>query len=165
CDPATVKKYARRAQLGEIFELDRATLKSDDTFGMVLEPCSESPRALIHKPITEIESGRFPKCLFGYSSMSRLFTEHEKQMINHLFPKEIEEFLGNPTRSVHSFFSDRWSELHLGSSGGLSQTKANKESYSPFQSAESNKIAALTLAALRGYDRSSLNSFPRSCYN
>ncbi|KAJ7941005.1 Photosystem II CP47 reaction center protein [Quillaja saponaria] len=63
-DPATVKKYARRAQLGEIFELDRATLKSDgvfrssprgwftfghasllcssssDTFGMVLEPCS-----------------------------------------------------------------------------------------------------------------------------
>ncbi|KAK8267275.1 hypothetical protein V6Z11_D12G298700 [Gossypium hirsutum] len=31
-DPATVKKYARRAQLGEIFELDRATLKSDDVF-------------------------------------------------------------------------------------------------------------------------------------
>nr|YP_009589692.1 photosystem II CP47 chlorophyll apoprotein [Selaginella remotifolia]QBL76275.1 photosystem II CP47 chlorophyll apoprotein [Selaginella remotifolia] len=28
-DPATVKKYARRAQLGEIFEFDRATLKSD----------------------------------------------------------------------------------------------------------------------------------------
>ncbi|KAJ4740127.1 Photosystem II CP47 reaction center protein [Rhynchospora pubera] len=31
-DPATVKKYARRAQLGEIFELDRATLKSDGVF-------------------------------------------------------------------------------------------------------------------------------------
>ncbi|PHU03349.1 Photosystem II CP47 reaction center protein [Capsicum chinense] len=31
-DPATVKKYARRAQLGEIFELDRATLKSDGFF-------------------------------------------------------------------------------------------------------------------------------------
>nr|UPM51662.1 photosystem II 47 kDa protein [Takakia lepidozioides] len=28
-DPATVKKYARRAQLGEISESDRATLKSD----------------------------------------------------------------------------------------------------------------------------------------
>ncbi|KAL8217811.1 hypothetical protein R6Q57_021184 [Mikania cordata] len=28
-DPVTVKKYARRAQLGEIFELDRATLKYD----------------------------------------------------------------------------------------------------------------------------------------
>ncbi|CAN0934554.1 Photosystem II CP47 reaction center protein [Linum grandiflorum] len=65
-DPTAVKKYARRAQLGEIFELDRATLKSDgvffvvvqgvgllldmlhllcfsssDTFGMALEPCSE----------------------------------------------------------------------------------------------------------------------------
>jgi photosystem II CP47 chlorophyll apoprotein len=31
-DPATVKKYARRAQLGEIFEFDRATLKSDSVF-------------------------------------------------------------------------------------------------------------------------------------
>ncbi|CAA0822143.1 Photosystem II CP47 reaction center protein [Striga hermonthica] len=31
-DIATVKKYARRAQLGEIFELDRATLKSDGVF-------------------------------------------------------------------------------------------------------------------------------------
>nr|XP_048324352.1 photosystem II CP47 reaction center protein-like [Ziziphus jujuba var. spinosa] len=31
-DPATVQKYARRAQLGEIFELDRATLKSDCAF-------------------------------------------------------------------------------------------------------------------------------------
>ncbi|KAG4111240.1 hypothetical protein ERO13_D13G099025v2, partial [Gossypium hirsutum] len=30
--PATVKKYARRAQLGEILELDRATLKSDSVF-------------------------------------------------------------------------------------------------------------------------------------
>ncbi|KAK4359515.1 hypothetical protein RND71_021744 [Anisodus tanguticus] len=49
--------------------------------------------------LREIESGRFPKCLSGYSSMSRLFTEREKQMIDHLFPEEIEEFLGNPTRS------------------------------------------------------------------
>ncbi|CBI18474.3 unnamed protein product, partial [Vitis vinifera] len=48
-------------------------------------------------------------------SMSRLFTEREKQMIIHLFPEEIEEFLRNPTRSILSFFSDRWSELHLGS--------------------------------------------------
>nr|YP_010926015.1 Ycf2 [Swertia davidii]YP_010926034.1 Ycf2 [Swertia davidii]WKF19515.1 Ycf2 [Swertia davidii]WKF19534.1 Ycf2 [Swertia davidii] len=64
---------------------------------------------------TGIESDRFPKCLSGYSSMSRLFTEREKQMINHLLPEEILRFLGNPTRSVRSFFSDRWSELHLGS--------------------------------------------------
>ncbi|KAG8481096.1 hypothetical protein CXB51_025892 [Gossypium anomalum] len=47
--------------------------------------------------------------------MSRLFTEREKRMNNHLLPEEIEEFLGNPTRSIRSFFSDRWSELHLGS--------------------------------------------------
>uniref|UniRef100_A0A3Q7ISH9 Ycf2 N-terminal domain-containing protein n=1 Tax=Solanum lycopersicum TaxID=4081 RepID=A0A3Q7ISH9_SOLLC len=39
--------------------------------------------------LKEIESGRFPKFLSGYSSMSRLFTEREKQMINHLFPEEI----------------------------------------------------------------------------
>ncbi|GLT55086.1 hypothetical protein SLA2020_282360 [Shorea laevis] len=64
---------------------------------------------------TEIESDRFPKCLSGYSSMSRLFTEREKQMNNHLLPEEIEELLGNPTRSIRSFFSDSWSELHLGS--------------------------------------------------
>ncbi|KAL6557725.1 Protein Ycf2 [Orobanche minor] len=44
--------------------------------------------------------------------MSRLFTEREKQMINHRLPEEIEEFIGNPTRSVRSFFSDRWSD-HL----------------------------------------------------
>ncbi|MBA0636276.1 hypothetical protein Godav_025785, partial [Gossypium davidsonii] len=46
--------------------------------------------------------------------MSRLFTKREKQMHNHHLPEEIEEFLGNPTRSIRSFFSDRWSELHLG---------------------------------------------------
>ncbi|KAL6585158.1 hypothetical protein OROMI_004447 [Orobanche minor] len=44
--------------------------------------------------------------------MSRLFTEREKQMINQRLPEEIEEFIGNPTRSVRSFFSDRWSD-HL----------------------------------------------------
>ncbi|KAL5732788.1 hypothetical protein ACOSQ2_032480 [Xanthoceras sorbifolium] len=64
---------------------------------------------------TEIESDRFPKCLSGYSPMSRLFTERERQMNKHLLPEEIEEFLGNPTRSIRSFFSDRGSELHLGS--------------------------------------------------
>jgi photosystem II CP47 chlorophyll apoprotein len=31
-DPTTVKKYARRAQLGEVFEFDRATLQSDGVF-------------------------------------------------------------------------------------------------------------------------------------
>nr|UAM95065.1 hypothetical protein RF2 [Phoebe hunanensis]UAM95147.1 hypothetical protein RF2 [Phoebe hunanensis] len=63
---------------------------------------------------TEIKSDRFSKYLSGYSSMARLFPEREKQMNNHLLPEEIEEFLGNPTRSIRSFFSDRWSELHLG---------------------------------------------------
>ena len=31
-NPATVKKYARRAQLGENFEFDRVTMKSDGVF-------------------------------------------------------------------------------------------------------------------------------------
>nr|YP_009751155.1 hypothetical protein RF2 [Pyrularia edulis]YP_009751166.1 hypothetical protein RF2 [Pyrularia edulis]QIJ98534.1 hypothetical protein RF2 [Pyrularia edulis]QIJ98535.1 hypothetical protein RF2 [Pyrularia edulis] len=75
---------------------------------------------------TEIESDRFPKGLSGYSSMSRLFTEREKQMIIHLLPEEIEEFIGNPTRSIRSFFSDRWSELHLGSNPTERSTRDQK---------------------------------------
>lgn len=75
---------------------------------------------------TEIESDRFPKCLSGYSSRSRLFAEREKQMNNHLLPEEIEEFLGNPTRSIRSFFSDRWSELHLGSNPTERSTRDQK---------------------------------------
>nr|QFQ51867.1 hypothetical chloroplast RF21 [Sedum plumbizincicola]QFQ51884.1 hypothetical chloroplast RF21 [Sedum plumbizincicola] len=75
---------------------------------------------------TEIESDRFPKCLSGYSSMSRLFTERERQMNNHLLTEEIEEVLGNPTRSIRSFFSDRWSELHLGSNPTERSTKDQK---------------------------------------
>nr|YP_010607370.1 hypothetical protein RF2 [Buddleja brachystachya]YP_010607389.1 hypothetical protein RF2 [Buddleja brachystachya]YP_010607457.1 hypothetical protein RF2 [Buddleja delavayi]YP_010607476.1 hypothetical protein RF2 [Buddleja delavayi]YP_010607544.1 hypothetical protein RF2 [Buddleja microstachya]YP_010607563.1 hypothetical protein RF2 [Buddleja microstachya]YP_010607718.1 hypothetical protein RF2 [Buddleja caryopteridifolia]YP_010607737.1 hypothetical protein RF2 [Buddleja caryopteridifolia] len=82
--------------------------------------------SLLQTEGTEIESDRFPKCLSGYSSMSRLFTEREKQMINHLLPEEIEEFLGNPTRSVRSFFSDRWSELHLGSNPTERSTRDQK---------------------------------------
>nr|GLL25508.1 RNA polymerase beta'' subunit [Ipomoea trifida] len=63
----------------------------------------------------EIESDRFPKNLSGYSSMSQLFTEREKPMINHLFSGRNGRISWNATRSVRSFFSDRWSELHLGS--------------------------------------------------
>ncbi|EXC28025.1 Protein ycf2 [Morus notabilis] len=60
--------------------------------------------------------------------MSRLFTEREKQMNNHLLPEEIEEFLvlGNRTRSIRSFFSDRWSELHLGSNPTERSTRDHK---------------------------------------
>nr|YP_009570739.1 hypothetical protein RF2 [Frankenia pulverulenta]YP_009570756.1 hypothetical protein RF2 [Frankenia pulverulenta]QBC67674.1 hypothetical protein RF2 [Frankenia pulverulenta]QBC67675.1 hypothetical protein RF2 [Frankenia pulverulenta] len=75
---------------------------------------------------TEIESDRFPKRLSGYSSMSRLFTERENQMKNHLLPQEFEELLGNPTRSIRSFFSDRWSELHLGSNPTERSTRDQK---------------------------------------
>nr|YP_010999450.1 Ycf2 [Peucedanum muliense]WPM98229.1 Ycf2 [Peucedanum muliense] len=75
---------------------------------------------------TEIESDRFPKSLSEYSLMSRLFTEREKQVINHLLPEEIEEFIGNPIRSVRSFFSDRWSELHLGSNPTKRSTRDQK---------------------------------------
>ncbi|MBA0640257.1 hypothetical protein Goklo_023212, partial [Gossypium klotzschianum] len=46
--------------------------------------------------------------------MTWLFREREKRMDDHLLPEEIEEFLKNPTRSIRSLFSNRWSELHLG---------------------------------------------------
>ncbi|KAI5677285.1 hypothetical protein M9H77_08235 [Catharanthus roseus] len=49
-DPPTVKKYARRAQLGKNFELDRATLKFDGAF------CS-SPRDLD----AQVEFGAYQK--------------------------------------------------------------------------------------------------------
>ncbi|KAK7365369.1 hypothetical protein VNO78_39815 [Psophocarpus tetragonolobus] len=75
---------------------------------------------------TEIESERFPKILSVYSLMSRLFMEREKQMNNHLLPEEIEEFLGNPARATCSFFSDRWSELHLGSNPTERSTRDQK---------------------------------------
>nr|YP_010248255.1 Ycf2 [Codonopsis pilosula]YP_010248279.1 Ycf2 [Codonopsis pilosula]QTK21304.1 Ycf2 [Codonopsis pilosula]QTK21305.1 Ycf2 [Codonopsis pilosula] len=74
----------------------------------------------------EIESNQLPKCPSGDSSMSRLFTEREKPMINHRLPEEIEEFLGNSTRSVPSFFSDGWSELHLGSNRTERSTRDQK---------------------------------------
>nr|NP_054393.1 Ycf2 [Epifagus virginiana]NP_054397.1 Ycf2 [Epifagus virginiana]P30072.1 RecName: Full=Protein Ycf2 [Epifagus virginiana]AAA65867.1 unknown [Epifagus virginiana]AAA65873.1 unknown [Epifagus virginiana] len=73
---------------------------------------------------TEIESDQLQKRPSGYSST--LFTEHEKQMINHMLPEEIEEFIGNPTRLVHSFLSDRWSELHLGSNPTERSTRDHK---------------------------------------
>ncbi|KAL2933566.1 Protein Ycf2, partial [Bienertia sinuspersici] len=75
---------------------------------------------------TEIESDRFPKCLSGYSSMPRVFTKRAKQMIIHLLPEEIEELLENPTRSIRSFFSSRWSELHLGSNPTEKSTRNQK---------------------------------------
>nr|YP_009897088.1 Ycf2 [Hornungia petraea]YP_009897107.1 Ycf2 [Hornungia petraea]QKK43722.1 Ycf2 [Hornungia petraea]QKK43741.1 Ycf2 [Hornungia petraea] len=82
--------------------------------------------SFIQREGREIESDRFPKYLSGYSSMPRLFTEREKRMNNHPLPEESEEFLGNPTRAIRSFFSDRWSELHLGSNPTERSTRDQK---------------------------------------
>ena len=46
---------------------------------------------------------------------SEYHTLINQKEIQQPLPEEIEEFLGNPTRSIRSFFSDRWSELHMGS--------------------------------------------------
>nr|YP_006665824.1 hypothetical chloroplast RF21 [Elodea canadensis]YP_006665841.1 hypothetical chloroplast RF21 [Elodea canadensis]AEY84697.1 hypothetical chloroplast RF21 [Elodea canadensis]AEY84714.1 hypothetical chloroplast RF21 [Elodea canadensis] len=96
---------------------------------------------------TEIESDRFPKFLFGSSSMSQLFTEGEKQMNNHPLPEETEEFLRNPTRSIRSFFSDKWSELHLGSNPTEGSTRDQKflkkkqdVSFVPFRRSENKEM-------------------------
>ncbi|KAL8232037.1 hypothetical protein R6Q57_001815 [Mikania cordata] len=49
-----------------------------------------------------------------------------------MLPEEIEEFLGNPTRSVRSFFFDRWSELHLGSNP-TERRSENQEMFNLFK--------------------------------
>jgi len=58
--------------------------------------------------------------------MCRLFMEREKQMNNNLLPEEIEEFHGNPARATRSFFSNRWSELHLGLNSTDKSTRDQK---------------------------------------
>ncbi|MBA0855645.1 hypothetical protein Goshw_016774 [Gossypium schwendimanii] len=58
--------------------------------------------------------------------MSGLFTKYEKRMNNHLLPEEIKKFLGNPTRSIHLFFSNRWSKLHLGLNSTERSTRDQK---------------------------------------
>nr|YP_009656936.1 hypothetical chloroplast RF2 [Medicago minima]QCO73779.1 hypothetical chloroplast RF2 [Medicago minima] len=40
-------------------------------------------------------------------------SKYHTRMNNHLFAKEIKEFLGNPTRAGRSFLYDRWLELQL----------------------------------------------------
>nr|ANP25646.1 Ycf2 [Schisandra chinensis] len=62
----------------------------------------------------------------SFLRMERTETECEKQMDNHLFPEEIQKWIGNPTRSIRSFFSDRWSELHLGSNPTERSTRDHK---------------------------------------
>ncbi|MBA0798645.1 hypothetical protein Gohar_009215 [Gossypium harknessii] len=47
-------------------------------------------------------------------------------MNNHLLPEEIKEFLGNPTRSIRSFFSNRWSKLHQGLNSTERSTRDQK---------------------------------------
>nr|YP_009339651.1 hypothetical chloroplast RF2 [Lobelia anceps]YP_009339674.1 hypothetical chloroplast RF2 [Lobelia anceps]APQ39043.1 hypothetical chloroplast RF2 [Lobelia anceps]APQ39068.1 hypothetical chloroplast RF2 [Lobelia anceps] len=78
--------------------------------------------SVLQTELAEIESNE----LSEDSSMPRLFTERQKQMINHLRPEEIEEFLRNPTRPVPSFFYDGWSELHLGSNPTERSTRDQK---------------------------------------
>nr|YP_010139219.1 hypothetical chloroplast RF2 [Garcinia paucinervis]YP_010139235.1 hypothetical chloroplast RF2 [Garcinia paucinervis]QQK54598.1 hypothetical chloroplast RF2 [Garcinia paucinervis]QQK54614.1 hypothetical chloroplast RF2 [Garcinia paucinervis]QXF60399.1 hypothetical chloroplast RF21 [Garcinia paucinervis]QXF60416.1 hypothetical chloroplast RF21 [Garcinia paucinervis] len=123
-------KYHRLINQTEIQQLKERSILLDPSF--------------LQTERTEIESDRFPKCLSGYSSISRLFMEGEKKMNNHLLPKEIEEFLGNPTRSIRSFFSDRWSELHLGSNPTERSTRAQKllknASFVPSRRSEKKEI-------------------------
>nr|QXO02788.1 Ycf2 [Cheirostylis moniliformis]QXO02805.1 Ycf2 [Cheirostylis moniliformis] len=57
---------------------------------------------------------------------SFLQTERTEIESDRLLPEEIEEFLENPTRSIRSFFSDRWSELHLGSNPTERSTRDQK---------------------------------------
>ncbi|KAJ8424213.1 hypothetical protein Cgig2_033097 [Carnegiea gigantea] len=88
---------------------------------------SRSLDSINNRERTEIQLDRFPKCLSGYSSISRLFTEREKQMIIHLVPEEIKELLENPTRFICSFFSGRWLELHIYSNPSERSTRKQED--------------------------------------
>nr|AHA12882.1 hypothetical chloroplast RF21 [Maranta leuconeura]AHA12900.1 hypothetical chloroplast RF21 [Maranta leuconeura] len=96
-------------QVRDSSQLKGSSDQSIDHFDSIRNEDSEYP-TLIDQ--TEIQQLKERSILWDPSFLQ---TEREKQMNNHLLPEEIEEFLGNPTRSIHSFFSDRWSELHLGS--------------------------------------------------
>ncbi|KAF1854532.1 hypothetical protein Lal_00043426, partial [Lupinus albus] len=80
---------------------------------------------LLQTERTKIESERFLNSFWIFLNVPTIH-EREKQMNNHLLPEEIEEFLGNPTRVNRSFFSDRWSELHLGSNPTERSTRDQK---------------------------------------
>nr|QHB79507.1 hypothetical protein RF2 [Ruppia sinensis]QHB79508.1 hypothetical protein RF2 [Ruppia sinensis] len=61
--------------------------------------------------------------------------------------KGSSEFLGNPTRSIRSFFSDKWSELHLGSNPTERSTRDPKfvkkkqdVSFCPFRRSENKEM-------------------------
>ncbi|KAH0446718.1 hypothetical protein IEQ34_024440 [Dendrobium chrysotoxum] len=69
---------------------------------------------------TEIESDRFPKCLFGSSSMSWLFTELRREA-------DISSASGRNRRiSWESYKINSWSELHLGSNPTERSTRDHK---------------------------------------
>jgi len=61
--------------------------------------------------------------------------------------KGSSEFIGNPTRSIRSFFSDKWSELHLGSNPTERSTRDQKfvkkkqdVSFFPFRRSENKEM-------------------------
>uniref|UniRef100_A0A8S0YB53 Ycf2 N-terminal domain-containing protein n=1 Tax=Spirodela intermedia TaxID=51605 RepID=A0A8S0YB53_SPIIN len=94
-------------QVTDSSQLKGSSDQSRDCFDSIRNEDSEYHKLIDQTEIhqterTEIESDRFPKCLLDLPQCP-LFTEREKPMNNHLLPEEIEEFLGNPTRSIRSF--------------------------------------------------------------
>lgn len=81
-------------------------------------------------------------------------------------PEETEQFLGNPTRSVRSFFSEKWSELHLGSTRDQKFWKKKQDgSFVPFRQRSEqmvdlfkiirylkNTVSIHPISSDRGYD-------------
>nr|YP_009130085.1 hypothetical chloroplast RF21 [Campynema lineare]YP_009130102.1 hypothetical chloroplast RF21 [Campynema lineare]AJV88554.1 hypothetical chloroplast RF21 [Campynema lineare]AJV88572.1 hypothetical chloroplast RF21 [Campynema lineare]QKE31341.1 Ycf2 [Campynema lineare]QKE31358.1 Ycf2 [Campynema lineare] len=112
-------------QVTDSSQLKGSSDQSRDHFDSIRNEDSEYHTLIDQTEIPQLKV-KERSILWDPSSMSRLFTEREKQMNNHLLPEEIEEFLGNPTRSIRSFFSDRWSELHLGSNPTEGSTRDQK---------------------------------------
>nr|YP_009863963.1 Ycf2 [Corsia dispar]QKE31450.1 Ycf2 [Corsia dispar] len=112
-------------QVTDSNQLEGSSDQSRDHFDSIRNEDSEYHTWINQTEIPQLKV-KERSILWDPSLMSRLFAEREKQMNNHLLPEETEEFLGNPTRSIRSFFSDRWSELNLGSNPTEGSTRDHK---------------------------------------
>nr|YP_010349193.1 hypothetical protein Ycf2 [Iris x hollandica]UNV38079.1 hypothetical protein Ycf2 [Iris x hollandica] len=109
-------------QVTDSSQLKVSSDQSRDHFDFIRNEDSEY-HTLIDQ--TEIQQLKERSILWDWDP-SFLQTERTEIESDRLLPEEIEEFLGNPTRSIRSFFSDRWPELHLGSNPTEKSTRDQK---------------------------------------
>nr|UDZ61555.1 hypothetical protein RF2 [Sagittaria guayanensis] len=98
----------------------------------------------------QIGKKRDSSCKISNETVAGILKGSSEQSRDH-FPEETEEFLGNPTRPIRSFFSDKWSELHLCSNPTEKSTRDQKflkkkkqdVSFVPFRQSEKQEMVDL----------------------